>query len=1239
MHGMWKLKRIAVIIMLLVSTLLILNTSIEAGPGGNVTISNVSPVNQSIANEIVGNPPENSGYVNLSFTLTDANGGNDMEFYINVSVDGTWINRLHLTSQDTGSWHQHEDEFCHTNSTYYWNVSYRDGVEDFKTDLFHFRAEAKPDPPNTPIPANTSYHIYGNITLSCVVHHPDGVSSPPMNVTFYEWPSGRVIGYDTSSITDGNTATCDTLYYCPDNGTKYYWYAVTKDDEFTGNNSDVWNIEIWYNDTEPDTLWHSLGGDIWVETAYTDTEPTAAWYTMGGKIITYYNATFNNPIPTDDATDQWLNLILSIDVNTSTPKYMDFEIRPDGAGAYGVQHNESGVATNWECVDEVTPDDLTTYIYNDNESSYDFDLYTLPNHTVFQHGDQLNVTVHYRVKNNTRAECNASGPGTAIAKIRTHDTNYSLSSKTLSNSWTDYNYTWGLNPYTSQEWTWEEVDNLQAGIDMIAGKCTQLYINVYYRQSISELTTQFYINDTVDGTWVQLGSNIPEQRTNYTATMPLSGLQFNKDYWWRVRVFNITTEQDQNSSDYHFTTMSPPSEPNMLWYSLGGDIWVETAYTDTEPTTVWYTMGGNITIYYMISFTNESPSSGTTGLWRNLVLSAWAHKSGDPVHYDFTFYTNDTVDETWVPMVTLTQQLTNLTVSMPFSGLEWNKTYWWKVIAVNETLGTNDSSDIWYFKTNYSIEEPDTIWFSLGGDIWVETAYTDTEPSTVWYTMGGNITLGAPYKPINPNPPDGREAGKHIYPEFSCYVEDPQGYRMNVSFYWEDGTLIGIDTFVPSGSRASVPVGWLTNYTWYGWYAVANNSPDADSLETRSDTWQYKPGNQVPTGNFTPWEGASYVPVRRKMVGGAYQYFVRLIWNITDVESDVIEYNCYVDDPAIGNWNDWISRWHIFDASNGTYYHDETLFDTPLTTYHWRMYLADTYNSSNHYMNFTTGFYFWSNFNFTPYRASTEDNVLLIDQSVNATDYWWYVNGVLIANASGLNASDQFNVSYKINISNVYNVTLVVYNESADITDSMTRYIYIDRNLTLDRSDVSAVTYYGQSPKGDMNASELCSLLGISSNTWLHYYNATESQWHSFWIDFPSITEDFNISLWDAFAIVIGEDLSKRINITEDPDQRESFFSRVAALENTSNASQILVLPQGYNYICWSNITTTTSYNLSIGLVAAQDRVYKYNTQTGDWDTYWFGVSGQCFDIESYDVLILSLGASKTITIGDGFNG
>jgi len=68
-----------------------------------ITIGNVSPVNNSIHVDIVGNPPDPSGYVNISWQLNDSDGGGDMEFYMDIYNGTAWVNRLHLTNQNNGT--------------------------------------------------------------------------------------------------------------------------------------------------------------------------------------------------------------------------------------------------------------------------------------------------------------------------------------------------------------------------------------------------------------------------------------------------------------------------------------------------------------------------------------------------------------------------------------------------------------------------------------------------------------------------------------------------------------------------------------------------------------------------------------------------------------------------------------------------------------------------------------------------------------------------------------------------------------------------------------------------------------------------------------------------------------------------------------------------------------------------------------------------------------------------------
>jgi len=60
------------------------------------------------------------------------------------------------------------------------------------------------------------------------------------NVTFYEYPSGRIIGWNYSSTgwTNGQIVKCNSTYHLEYEGTKYYWYAKAMDDEYWSDASD-----------------------------------------------------------------------------------------------------------------------------------------------------------------------------------------------------------------------------------------------------------------------------------------------------------------------------------------------------------------------------------------------------------------------------------------------------------------------------------------------------------------------------------------------------------------------------------------------------------------------------------------------------------------------------------------------------------------------------------------------------------------------------------------------------------------------------------------------------------------------------------------------------------------------------------------------------------------------------------------------------------------------------------------
>jgi archaellum component FlaG (FlaF/FlaG flagellin family) len=136
---------------------------------------------------------------------------------------------------------------------------------------------------------------------------------------------------------------------------------------------------------------------------------------------------------------------------------------------------------NWEDVDDPvgSPDDDTTRVQTD-QTAYQKDTYTTANHSE-GHGDITKLTVYFRAMRTD----NTTG-GQAQAVIRTYDTDHEGSVQELTTSYADYSAEWTSNPTTSDNWTWSEVDALEAGISLkregTAGevRCTQVYVVVTY---------------------------------------------------------------------------------------------------------------------------------------------------------------------------------------------------------------------------------------------------------------------------------------------------------------------------------------------------------------------------------------------------------------------------------------------------------------------------------------------------------------------------------------------------------------------------------------------------------------------------------------------------------------------------------------------------------------------------------------------------------------------------------------
>ena len=111
-----------------------------------------------------------------------------------------------------------------------------------------------------------------------------------------------------------------------------------------------------------------------------------------------------------------------------------------------------------------------------------------------------------------------------------------------------------------------------------------------------------------------------------------------------------------------------------------------------------------------------------------------------------------------------------------------------------------------------------------------------------------------PCKPINPSPIN-KAVDVPTTTSLSVDVYDPDGENMNIYFYWGNGTMIGVDTDVPSSGTASIGPLSLTCNKLYSWYVIANDS----ALQNTSDTWSFTTQSCSPV-NHPPDKPVDPVP-------------------------------------------------------------------------------------------------------------------------------------------------------------------------------------------------------------------------------------------------------------------------------------------------------------------------------------------------------------------------------------------
>ncbi|MDD5127034.1 MAG: hypothetical protein PHR43_02890 [Dehalococcoidales bacterium] len=188
---------------------------------------------------------------------------------------------------------------------------------------------------------------------------------------------------------------------------------------------------------------------------------------MGGNIAASENASsqpdWNEILPVDEYDSQFLLPMGPGDLTNISSQYPN-------------------TGQHWSKL--TSQDDFTSYVYTDVTNQYQTDLYQIEDNDGGE-GKITSVSVYFRISGeNTYRIYN--GYGRAVLKIG-GEVYYGTVEQQYDRVFDTRNYVWTKNPVTGEDWTWSDIDAIQAGVALRAevpqGRtyCTMVYVRVDYR--------------------------------------------------------------------------------------------------------------------------------------------------------------------------------------------------------------------------------------------------------------------------------------------------------------------------------------------------------------------------------------------------------------------------------------------------------------------------------------------------------------------------------------------------------------------------------------------------------------------------------------------------------------------------------------------------------------------------------------------------------------------------------------
>jgi hypothetical protein len=239
---------------------------------------------------------------------------------------------------------------------------------------------------------------------------------------------------------------------------------------------------------------------------------------------------------TDNASGPTITVSSSAGVET---------LRPTANGGYQEWGEVFGSGTtHWDRVEEVTADDLGSYIFDNSWNGTERDTYQLSDTTLT---DIASVEVCARA-----ARISSNDNNNVRLMIRSGSSDAESGVKTLSTSWTTVCEVFALDPATGQQWTQSGVNSLQAGVRNAMGPSGGGGVGV--TQVYAVVRTAQVLRPTANGTHQEWGEVFGSGTTHWDrveeTTADDSGSYIFDNSW------NGTERDTYQLSDTSFTTIS-----------------------------------------------------------------------------------------------------------------------------------------------------------------------------------------------------------------------------------------------------------------------------------------------------------------------------------------------------------------------------------------------------------------------------------------------------------------------------------------------------------------------------------------------------------------------------------------------------------------------------------------------------------------------------------------------------------